>query len=51
MTIPRLFMILPAYNEEEDLRPLLENIELVFDWLGHCGHERAYVAVDDRDHT
>lgn len=47
MKIPRLFMVLPAYNEQENLRPLLENLGSVFEWLRHCGHERAYVIVDD----
>lgn len=47
MTMPKLILVLPAYNEERDLRPLIANLEPIFERLAHCGHEHAYVIVDD----
>lgn len=49
----KLFMVLPAYNESENLPALLRNLEAVFQRLARLGHERAYVIVDDgsRDAT
>ena len=47
MNPPKLFMVLPAYNEAENLGPLLENLERAFGVLVRLGHERSYVIVDD----
>ena len=47
MTTPRLFMVLPAYNEAENLPALLANLENVFARLERLGHARQYVIVDD----
>lgn len=47
MSIPKLLMVLPAYNEAENLRPLFASLESVFERLARCGHDRAYVVVDD----
>lgn len=44
---PRLIMALPAYNEEENLAALLENLESVFQRLDRLGHTHAYVVVND----
>lgn len=46
-------MVLPAYNEAENLPALLANLEGVFARLAQLGHEREYVIVDDgsRDAT
>jgi dolichol-phosphate mannosyltransferase len=46
----KLFMVLPAYNEEENLPALLESCERIFELLACAGHERAYVIVDDGSH-
>lgn len=43
----KLFMVLPAYNESENLPALMETLEGVFARLARLGHERAYVIVDD----
>lgn len=53
MSQAKLWMVLPAYNEEANLVPLLNNLETVFAQLVERGHERAYVIVDDgsRDAT
>jgi len=40
-------MVLPAYNEAENLPALLANLEGVFARLARLGHERQYVIVDD----
>lgn len=47
MPIPKLYMVLPAYNEAENLPALLDNLEGVFERLAPLGHDRAYVIVDD----
>lgn len=47
MSIPKLYMVLPAYNEAENLPALLANLEGVFERLARLGHERQYVIVDD----
>ena len=47
MKLPRLFMVLPAYNEEANLKALLANLERTFAVLSRAGYERAYVIVDD----
>ena len=51
--VPKLFMVLPAYNEEAGLPSLLDNLESVFEILRRNGHQRSYVIVDDgsRDRT
>jgi dolichol-phosphate mannosyltransferase len=45
--IPRLFIVLPAYNEEKDLPSLIVNLESVFKSLSYSGYERSYIIVDD----
>ena len=47
MKLPTLIMVLPAYNEEGNLGPLVENLEAVFYSLSCLGYERRYVIVDD----
>src|SRR5438093_1782250 len=47
MAIPKLFVVLPAYNEAENLRPLLSSLEMICDCLGRAGHGHQYVIVDD----
>jgi dolichol-phosphate mannosyltransferase len=47
MNIPRIFIVLPAYNEDENLRPLLSSLEGVLALLRNVGHGREYVIVDD----
>lgn len=44
---PTLYMVLPAYNEAENLPALLERLEEVFAVLERQGHDHAYVIVDD----
>ncbi|MHC4294413.1 MAG: glycosyltransferase family 2 protein [Planctomycetota bacterium] len=53
MTAPELYMVLPAFNEEANLRALFANLEEVFSTLSPLGYERQYVIVDDgsRDAT
>lgn len=48
-----LYMVLPAYNEAENLADLFTNLEDVFARSARAGFERAYVVVDDgsRDGT
>ncbi len=47
MAIPKLFIVLPAYNEQENLPSLIKNLESVFERLSCLGHTRSYVIVDD----
>ena len=47
MELPKTYVVLPAYNEEENLPLLFENLETALSALSRRGHERAYVVVDD----
>ncbi len=47
MNMAKLFMVLPVYNEEANLRRLLASLELVFARMRYSGHEHAYIIVDD----
>lgn len=42
-----LYMVLPAYNEADNLPTLLADLETVFARLLQLGHRRRYVIVDD----
>ena len=47
MTTTNLFIVLPAYNEQDNLPSLIANLETVLERLCKMGHERAYVVFDD----
>ena len=47
MVVPKLYMVLPAYDEERNLPPLLANLEEFFTTLSQRGHDRQYIIVDD----
>ncbi len=47
MSAPKLYMVLPAFNEQENLPALLANLENAFALLRPLGYEREYVIVDD----
>ncbi len=47
MALPKIYVVLPAYNEEENLRALFDKLEDTLDALARRGHERSYVVVDD----
>ena len=47
MTTTNLFIVLPAYNEQDNLPSLIVNLETALERLCRMGHERAYVVVDD----
>lgn len=47
MKLPKIYMVLPAYNEEKNLPDLLSSLELTFGILSRLGYEREYVIVDD----
>ena len=53
LRLPKLYMVLPAYNEEASISALLENLETAFELLRSMGYRREYVIVDDgsRDGT
>ena len=53
MESAKLYMVLPAYNEEENLPALFANLESVFSTLSLLGYEHQYVIVDDgsKDNT
>lgn len=46
-TLSKLFMVLPVYNEENNILPLLSNLEHSFKILAESGHKRSYIIVDD----
>lgn len=48
MSLPKIYVVLPAYNEEKSLGPLLARPEDAFSILARLGHERHYACVDDR---
>ena len=43
----RLFVVLPAYNEADNLDALLSNLERAFTAISNVGYAREYVIVDD----
>src|SRR6476646_1840891 len=43
----RLFVVLPAYNEADNLDALLSNLERAFTAITNVGYAREYVIVDD----
>ena len=47
MSLPRVFMVLPAYNEEKCLGSLLDTHEDVFRVLHNWGFEHRYIVVND----
>jgi len=47
MSATKLFLVLPIYNEQENLPALLTGTEATFDVLGTLGYQREYVLVDD----
>src|SRR6478735_1756529 len=44
---PTIYIVLPCYNEELNLKPLFENFESIFALIANLGLTRKYVIVDD----
>lgn len=47
MAIPTIYVALPAFNEELNIRPLINNLEATFELLSLQGFKRLYVIVND----